>query len=218
MRTAIIFDLDGTLADSEPIHERALRKAVEAEGMTLTSPQFLELCVGFGDLPALANIARANSRDLTAGQLNALSAAKHRIFAEILRAEGVPACPGAVELVRASAKRVPIAICSGSRRQTVLAVLDALGLASLPNAIITLDDVKHGKPHPEPYLRTAELLGCEPAHSVAIEDTPSGMRSALVAGLHVIAVEHSVSASELTGAHRVVATIAELQVDDLLSA
>ncbi len=217
MRTAIIFDLDGTLADSEPIHERALRAAVETEGMTLTSQQFFELCVGFGDLPALANIARANSRDLTDAQLLGLSATKHHRFAEILGAEGVPACPGAVELVRASAQRVPIAVCSGSRRQTVLAVLEALGLASLPSAIVTLDDVDRGKPHPEPYLQTAQRLGCSPAQCIAIEDTPSGVASAVAAGMRVVAVEHSMAAAELSGAHRVVATIADLHVDDLLS-
>ncbi len=217
MRSGIIFDLDGTLANSEPIHERALRMVAQDLGMNLSPEQFIELCVGVGDLPSLVNIARANNRTLTHDQLLDLSAAKHQVFAEILSSEGVPAYDGAAELVRAAADRVPVAVCSGSRRQTVMAVLEALGLTTVPRAIVTLDDVTQGKPHPEPYLRTAELLDLSPEHCVALEDTPSGARSALDAGLGVVAVEHSVPKSELANAHRVVEHINQLSVDDLLS-
>lgn len=217
MRTGIIFDLDGTLANSEPLHERALRLVAQSLGMSLSSEQFLELCVGVGDLPSLANIARANHRSLTHQQLIELSAAKHQAFADLLETEGVPECPGAVDLVLDAARQVPVAVCSGSRRQTVLAVLDAMKLAAVPRAIVTLDDVTQGKPHPEPYLRTAELLGLAPDACVALEDTPSGARSALAAGMGVVAVEHSVAASEFPEVHRVVTDIAQLSVADLLS-
>lgn len=217
MRAGIIFDLDGTLANSEPIHERALRKVSQDLGMSLSPEQFIELCVGVGDLPSLANIARANNQTLTHDQLLEMSSAKHQAFAEILTAEGVPAYDGAAELVRAAAHRVPVAVCSGSRRQTVMAVLDALGLADVPRAIVTLDDVTQGKPHPEPYLRTADVLGLSPELCVALEDTPSGARSALDAGVGVVAVEHSVPRSELANVHRVVEHISHLSVDDLLS-
>ncbi len=216
MPDAIIFDLDGTLANSEPVHEQALRRAVEAMGMTLSHEQFETLCVGFGDLPALDKVARANGRELTQPQLEALSRDKHLAFSELLTQQGVPAFDGAVELFEEAARRTRIGVCSGSRRPTVESVLQVLGLLSLPEVITTLDDVNRGKPDPEPYLRTAELLKLKPSACIAIEDTPTGVASAASAGLRVVAVAHSVSASELGQAALVVNHISDLSLDLLL--
>lgn len=218
MRKAIIFDLDGTLADSEPAHERAIRSVVESHGMSVTPQQFLELCVGFGEIPALRNIARANGRDCSEEQLQAMSATKQDLFEAGLATHGVPACPGGVELLRAAASQVPVAVCSGSPRRTVEALLVALGVRDLLKVVVSLNDVSRGKPDPEPYQLTSQRMGIEPADCVAIEDTSAGVRSAVGAGLWVVAVGHSLPASQLGEAHAFVRHIADLTVDDLLNA
>jgi HAD superfamily hydrolase (TIGR01509 family) len=147
-----------------------------------------------------------------------MSATKQDLFEAGLVSQGVPACPGAVELLRASASVVPIAVCSGSPKRTVEALLVALGVRDLLKVVVSLNDVSRGKPDPEPYLMTAQRMGFDPIDCIAIEDTPAGVRSAIAAGLRVVAVGHSVPASKLSEAHAFVRHIADLSVDDLLTA
>lgn len=215
MPRAIIFDLDGTLADSEPAHERAIRQVVEAEGMRVTPEQFVELCVGYGELPALRNIARANGRTLPEALLAELAARKQDVFEEDLKRTGVEAWPGAVDLVMKASEVGPAAVCSGSPRRTVVALLRAMGVMDVLGAVVSLDDVQRGKPDPEPYRLTAERLGCHPEDCVAIEDTPAGIASAVDAGLRVVAVGHSLDRSRLGRAHLYVDRIGQLDLDQL---
>src|SRR5690606_36880434 len=111
---------------------------------------------------------------------------------------------GTLALIRAAAERCPVTVCSGSGRLSVEPVLRKLDLLNFLGAIVTADDVTRTKPDPAPYLLAASRLAVAPERCVAIEDTPTGVRSARAAACEVIGVAHTVPASSLAEAHRVV--------------
>jgi beta-phosphoglucomutase-like phosphatase (HAD superfamily) len=111
------------------------------------------------------------------------------------------------DAVRYAAARVPVAVCSGAFLEEIEPVVAAAGLAPYVSAIVTADHVTHGKPHPEGYLRAAELLGVPPAKIVAFEDTEAGVASARAAGVRVVAVTRTLGADRLAGADELVERI-----------
>ncbi len=108
------------------------------------------------------------------------------------------------EAVRYAAERVPVAIVSGAMRAEIEPVVAAAGLAPLFRGIVAADDVVHGKPDPEGYLKALPLLGAEPADVLAFEDTEAGIESALAAGLRVIAVRGTLDPHRLAAAEEIV--------------
>jgi HAD superfamily hydrolase (TIGR01509 family) len=109
------------------------------------------------------------------------------MVAEVIAAHAEP-MPGAVELVRALAGRVPIAVASNSPRRLLELSLDRAGLTGVPDAVVAADDVTHGKPAPDLYLAACAALGVDPGASVAFEDTITGVTSARAAGMTVVGV------------------------------
>lgn len=180
---AVAWDIDGTLIDSEPAHHSVL----------------VEVCAGFGlDLSALPeetflgvhvlDVWRALRPQLP-GFLDetAFVAAMDRGYAD--RAFLLPLRPGAVETVRALQELgVPQCAVSNSGRVVVDANLKALGIQDILAFSIALDDVREGKPAPEPYLMACRRFGLSPAAVLAVEDSPTGARSARAAGLRVAGV------------------------------
>jgi len=108
------------------------------------------------------------------------------------------------EAVRLAASRVPVAIVSGAMRAEIEPVVEAAGLAPLLQGIVAADDVRHGKPHPEGYLKSLSLLGAEPGDVLAFEDTEAGIESALGAGMRVIAVRGTLDPHRLGAAEEIV--------------
>lgn len=206
---ALLWDMDGTLVDTEPYWIRAEKDLVAAHGGVWTD-EMAKACVGNALLRS-AEIIIDNS-DVT---MPPEDVAEH-LIAEVLTAIRVhmPWRPGARELLaEARAAGVPCALVTMS--YTVLA--DEL-VAALPpdtfTAVVTGDVVTHGKPHPEPYLTAASLLGVDPKDAVAIEDSPTGVRSALAAGVPTIAVPHVVDVPPMEGAVQV-HSLAGLRLEDL---
>jgi len=214
---AIIFDLDGTLADSELAHERALRAAAESRGMTFTHDWFRANCVGVGERGCFRMLATIHGAPMTDEMLSELVAIKLGRFLEAVEDGGVPAYPGAAELVAAVAAEVPVGVCSGSSRESVEPVLARMGISGLLRAVVTSGDVKRPKPAPEAYLLAARRLGAPPGRCVAIEDSPTGIASARSAGVSVAAVEHSFPRDRLARADAVAPTIAALSPAGLLA-
>lgn len=191
---AVLWDMDGTLVDTEPYWLDAEHEIVESAGGTWSQELGLEL-VG-NDLMVSAALIRAQA---------ALDWEPRRIVEELLvrvaarvRAH-VPWRPGAralLDLLRAAG--VPSALVTMSWRSVTDTVVDALPAGSFA-AVVTGDEVTHGKPHPEPYLTAARLLGVEPGQCVAIEDSPTGVRSAVGAGVPTVAVPHIVPVPHIDG-------------------
>jgi sugar-phosphatase len=123
---------------------------------------------------------------------------------------GVAVMPGAIDLVRSIPDGRWCVVTSGTRHLAT-ARLQLAGIP-LPKVLITADDVTHGKPHPEPYLKGAQLLGVNPAECLVIEDAPAGIQSAQAGGMKAIALTSTYPASALTEANLVVKSLTQIQV------
>ncbi len=127
--------------------------------------------------------------------------------------EGAPAIDGAVEAVRRIAARLPTALASSSHRRVIDVTLDATGLTEAFRAIVSSDDVAHGKPAPDVFLEAARRLGVEPASTLVFEDSINGLRAARAAGMTTVLVpNHSVPPADgaVELADHVVARIADV--------
>jgi HAD superfamily hydrolase (TIGR01509 family) len=207
---AVLWDMDGTLVDTEPYWIAEERSLVEKHGGVWTDEHAHQL-VG-NDLLVSAEYILAHSPiELTPVEI------VHELLAGVVArvAEHVPWRPGARELLASLvAQRVPCALVTMSWESLATAVVGNLPKGSFA-AVITGDVVSHGKPHPEPYLMAARLLGADLAACVAIEDSPPGVASAVAAGICTIAVPHHVPVPETIGAVQM-STLAGLEPQDLL--
>lgn len=225
---AVIFDCDGVLVDTEPLHYEAFQKVLAPLGLGHDYARYLEHFVGFDDRDAFIHAFEEAGREIPPNSLERLMEAKAAALGELTRL-GAPGFPGVIELVEELMERgVPMAVASGALRHEVEAFVSSLGLDKVFGVIVAADDVKKSKPDPETYLLAVERLrpSCgsmplDPRSCIAIEDTPAGIRSAKSAGLAVVAVTNSFPATELTGADKVVGSLLELNFQamiDLLEA
>jgi beta-phosphoglucomutase len=204
----IVFDFDGVIVDSEPAHGRGLELAAAALGMSIREPN-PRWYVGLGDRECFLRIAETNARQLSSDQLQELIRLKAEEFSRASREGYITPYPGAVELVRESAERFSIALCSGSHARDILPILERLRIAPCFRTVVTADDVSRNKPDPEGYLLAAERLGSEPGRCTTIEDSPAGISAARAAGYRVIGVLHSFPPERLHEAHELCGSIAE---------
>lgn len=214
----MVFDFDGVVVDSEPMHERALSFAAAKLGLHFTPKMALARYVGLADRDAYRLICEDNKQTPSPEGFDELSAHKWK-FAQAAIANGeVPAYPGTIALMHeAFDANYPLAICSGARRHEIVLMLERLNISHMLRFIVSADDVRHSKPHPEPYLATAALLGVHPSGCVTLEDTDKGIASAKAAGYYVIAVGHTLPLSRLTAADRFVKSSQEVRLMQLLS-
>jgi beta-phosphoglucomutase len=198
---AIIFDFDGVIIDSEPMHEAGLRAGFEKLGMRLSPELYHERFVGLADRDIHREVCRLHRREASDAEFAAISAEKW-IFAQAEFASGrTPVFEGTLSLLReAAGAGVPVGICSGARRREIEHVVGGLGIAPLLRFIVSADEVTRSKPDPESYLLAVGHLGLPAAACVAIEDTDKGVASAKAAGVRVVAVGHSLPSSRLTQA------------------
>lgn len=201
--SAVIFDMDGVLLDSEPLHYEAVRLILEEQGVEFPIEDYFRylgttLTSTWDDLCERYPIA------MYFEQFEA------RYNADVLKQyqAGAPLIRGARELVEQLRNAgVPIAVASSSHREWVEAALTGAGLRDYFDQTTAGDEVSMGKPSPEIYLKAAEKLGFDPANCIAIEDAPAGVESAKAAGMSVVLVR-----SELTND---LDLASDWQVDDL---
>lgn len=207
----VIFDFDGVLVDSEPMHEWAIAESVKDRGWTFSKQQFVEHIVGKGDESAYVNIARWNGSTISEDEIGALLRVKWALMERGIVEGRFSVQPGAIECVRAAAARGPVGVCSGSVRSTVEPMLKVIGVHGLLGVIVTADDVAQSKPDPEGYRKAAAALGLDPRRTIAIEDTPTGIAAGKAAGLFVIGVAHTVPPERLHQADQVYTRIADVR-------
>jgi HAD superfamily hydrolase (TIGR01509 family) len=182
---AVLWDLDGTLIDSEPLWMAGEHELADSHGAVWTEEDGLNL-VGNSLIESGHYIKKRLGSDLSAEDIVDILVAR---LANDLSRE-IPWRPGAVELFTAlDQAMVPQALVTMSYAAIAAPVAAALSFA----ATVTGDQVTNGKPHPEPYLRAAELLGVDAADCLAIEDSGTGATSANAAGCHVLVVPHFVN-------------------------
>lgn len=215
---AAVFDFDGVLVDSEPLHYRSLRDALRPEGVEITEADYLERYLAYDDREAIRLALEHHDGAAEAARVDRVEARKVEIFARLI--PEVPVFDGAPDLVRGLAAEVPLAIASGARHAEVDAILRGVGLRDAFEAIVGAEDAPRTKPDPAPYLEAARRLsalapGLGPADCVAIEDSLPGIASALAAGMRVVGVAHSYPAGKLRAAHRVVPSLVGLDASGL---
>ena len=211
MITAVVFDLDGVLVDSEQVWDEVREAYVRETGGTYTDRSARDM-MGMSSPEWSRYMAEALRVPGTPEEINA--AIVERMLARY--GEAPPLLPGAVEAVQRIGAWVPLAIASSSNRELIDAVLRVSGLASDFGVTVSSEEVPRGKPAPDVYLEAARRLGVDPARCGAVEDSHNGIRSAKAAGMRVVAVPnpHYPPDDEALGlADVVVASIEELQVD-----
>jgi sugar-phosphatase len=196
---AILFDLDGVLADSTGSVDREWRDWARAHGVDET--KVMAIAHGVRSVEVIRAVAPHLNAEAEARKLE-----KH----EASDQHGVVPMPGASELVAAIAKGRWGVVTSGSRRLAT-ARLKWVGIPH-PKVLVTADDVTNGKPHPEPYLKGAELFGVAPADCLVIEDAPAGIQAALAGGMKVIGITSTYAAGALTAASAVVQRLGQISV------
>ena len=205
MIRALIFDFNGVLADDDPIHMEALRKVVGEEGLSFTDEEYLDKYLPLNDRDCFKLLFQKSGITLPVSRLDDLSRRKSAYYFQAIQPETV-LFKSTAAAVRAAAGRYPIAIASGARKEEICHILTQSRLQDCFTAIISADDVRFGKPHPEPFLRAHEKLkervsSLKNSECVAIEDSIGGIESAHHAGMRCLAVAHSYKAGRLRRAN-----------------
>jgi HAD superfamily hydrolase (TIGR01509 family) len=210
---AVVFDLDGVLVDSEDGWARAEQRVVRDLGRPW-DPIIHRLLLGRGPQDAAATLASH------LGEVDPVEVARRMLVAAVDEfRRGMPARPGARELLGALRGRLPIAIATNSRRVIADILLEGAGLDGHADAVVCAEDVAAPKPAPDPYLAACAELGVEPGATVGIEDSPVGVASAVAAGLWVIGCPATAvdgPPADLSAAHVVVGSLADIPLRALL--
>lgn len=219
MLQAIIFDFDGVIADTEPLHLRAYQTVLRREGIELNKEEYYARYLGYDDAGLFRALAQDRDMPLDDHRVEEWVAAKSRVVEETL-ASGSVLFPGAASCVKMCAKRVPLAIASGALGPEIELVLDRSGLREYFRAIASASDGVRGKPAPDLYLLAVAKLSddqarVDPSACLAIEDSRWGLEAARRAGMACVAVAHTYPAEELTQADLVVDRLSDLTIADL---
>jgi beta-phosphoglucomutase len=218
---ALIFDFDGVVVDSEPLHLQAFQAILEPEGVELSRPIYYGRYLGYDDKDCFQAIMRDFKQNWSPQKIKTLSEQKTRLTQEYISERAEPV-PGTMEIIREAVERgIPLAICSGSLREEVYLGLQAAGVTDYFPVVVTAEDVAKGKPDPEGYelarTRLAEAGGKKilPARCVVCEDSPAGIYAAKSAGMRVIALMTGYPKVALAQADKVVKNLARMSLDKL---
>jgi beta-phosphoglucomutase len=206
---AIVFDFDGVLADSEPLHLRSYQEVLSPIGITLTREEYYTNYLGYDDEGVFTRIAEAHGARMDGRQVATLIEEKTRLFDDMIAA-GEMLYPAARACVERLAAHFPLGIASGALRREIEAILRSGRLARHFRFIVASGETREGKPAPDPYRRAAELHGLPPSNCLAIEDSRWGIESARSAGLWCFGISYTYPREELTTADTVIESLDEL--------
>ena len=180
---AYLFDCDGTLADTMPLHYRAWRRMVEEHGGQMSEELFYRL----GGKPTEAIIELLNAEHgLRVTDVARAAHLKEEYYLELI-SEVEPIEP-VLRVAQRLHRTVPMAVVSGGYRKYVELTLEAIGVKHLFDAIVCAEDTSRGKPHPDPFLEAARRLGVPPEDCLVFEDSPAGVQAAKAAGMECVFV------------------------------
>jgi beta-phosphoglucomutase len=209
---AIVFDFDGVLANSEPLHLRAYQEILAELGITIERDEYYARYLGFDDTGAFRAIAAAHGQNWNDEQIATLVARKTLVFDEMLLSAEMLYSTAAACVERLAA-HFPLGIASGALKHEILAVLESSGLVRHFRFVVASGDTRRSKPAPDPYARAAELHGLPPSSCLAIEDSRWGIESAKGAGLRCIGITTTYAAHELTTADAIIDSLDEFTVE-----
>src|SRR5258708_4758520 len=206
MLRAIIFDMDGVICDSEPLHMQAFQEILKHDGIMITDQEYYDKYLAHDDRGSFESALHAHTRPLPdLKTMNALLAAKARAF-DLLMKERMIIYPGVDAFVKKASQKYSLALASGARRLEVEYVLKKAKIRDIFSAIVSADEVKNGKPQPEAFERalimmnqmrldgTSEILASQ---TLVIEDSPRFIRTAKALGMKTVGMASSYKAQEL---------------------
>lgn len=210
---AVIFDMDGVLVDSEPLHMIAIQKVLKKIGYVYSLKE-LERFIGVRDIDMWHTLIRERQMQITAEILTDM---RLEIADEVFNRETIRPVVGIPEFMSAiRAKGLKMGIATSTARSNAEFLLRLLGFEELFDVIVTGSDIQQPKPNPEPYLKAAMLLGVAPQGCLAVEDSTHGIRAAKAAGCYTIAyASPSAIQQDTTPADLVVKHISEIHLDQI---
>jgi len=204
---AFLFDLDGTLVDTERENVEAVVLAVRKLGAELDAEQ-RQFVVGHSWNEIHALIARQHGLTISMDELIASAVEEKR---RLTASRGFTPLPGAREAVERCGRRAPLAVVSGSSRAEIQDAIDGLGLRASFRFFLGSEDYRRGKPDPEPYRTAMERLGVEPGRCIVLEDAQPGVQAARAAGARVVGIRAgNFVGYDLSAADAVVDTLHEV--------
>jgi len=224
MLRAVIFDFNGIIVDDEPIHFKLFQRVLGEEGITLTEKDYYARYLGFDDRGAFSAGYHENKRSLSENKLAELIARKAAYYQEAIR-DHVTIFPGVETLIANLSPRLPLAVASGALRDEIETILSTAALLQHLTAIVAAEDVRHGKPEPEIFLKALEQINAgRDAHDqinagdcVVIEDSKEGIKGARRAAMKCLAVTNSHPPELLKDASAVVKSLTEVDLNFLES-
>jgi len=193
---AVVFDFNGTLSDDEPVLCEIFMHLFAEQGKPMSAQEYFDRLAGLSDPEIVRTWLGADRPDVVAERVRRYTAAV---------SDGSTVTEHVREAVRYAAERIPLAICSGAARAEIEPVIEAAGLAACFQAIVSSDDVVHGKPDPEGYAKALAHLGVAGVYTVVFEDTEAGIASARAAGVaRVLAMRGTLEPARLAQADELV--------------
>ena len=220
---ALIFDFDGVIVDSEPVHMAAFQSVLAAVGVTLSPEDYYQRYIGFDDHDCFEAVGKETGAGFTERQIAEMTASKTALLKRAF-AESISSMPGAAALIRAAAAvDIPLAICSGALREEITLAAGATRVLQFFQTIVSAEDVPRGRGKPDPagYRLAAERLTAisgrtiDPARCVVVEDSPAGIDAAKALGMKVLAVTNSCPRDTLHAADHVVDSLNDVDVKAL---
>lgn len=203
-----LFDWDGVVIDSSAQHEKSWEMLAAEIGKPLPQDHFVR---GFGmkNQVIIPQILRWTEDP---DEIHEYSLRKEALYREIIREEGIRPLPGVRDLLGMLAEHdVPCAVASSTHRRNIETVFDAIGIRDCFRAVITAEDVSHGKPDPEVFVKSAEAIDRDPRRCVVFEDALVGIEAGLAAGARVVGVATTNAIEALGDAHLAVSSLEEIR-------
>lgn len=218
---AVIFDFDGVIADTEPLHFESLRRTLADVDIMLTEQDYYADYLGFDDRGCILEALRTNRRPVSPSLVEELMAKKAAAYLTAIK-DHLVVFRGVREFVEDAAATYPIAIASGALRAEIELVLEQIGIRKAFGHITSAEDVTNGKPNPEPFLQALAGLNrrlsaapIPPDSCLAIEDSRPGIRAARAAGMKVLAVANTHTVQDLHEADAISHSLTETRLEEV---
>jgi len=220
MLRAIIFDCDGVIADTEPLHLEAFRRVLKDDGIVVSDDEYFLNYLGLDDRTCFKRAFHLRGLEIDEGRIDEMLSRKAGYTDTFMR-QGLRLFPGVKALIQEAAIKYPLAVATSALSREVELVLELSEIRAMFRAVITAEDVTRSKPYPDPYLKALEAINLQRAGRIeatdclAIEDSARGIQSARGAGMRSIAVTNTCPADQLAGADHVIETFESLSLADL---
>lgn len=224
MMRAVIFDFDGVIANTEPVHLRAFQLTLGESGITLTEEDYYTNYLAYDDRTFFKAVLRDRDREHDETLILELMEKKSDYYDSLIK-DNIEILPGVKDFLGRISGKYMLAIGSGALRQEIVDILEFAGIAEYFEVIVSAEDVEICKPAPDVFIEVLRRLNAtarnsgiiSPDECLVVEDSISGVKAALSAGMKCLAVTNSYSAEELSAAHMVKESLKGLKGEDLAS-